>query len=80
MTASPPAFFWMKQVDKELEKKRGSGFHPAYYLETQNGGLRSISRNNICQGAAIILSKSAIFKVIILCDLKMKEFINYFSL
>lgn len=44
-STSPPAFFWIKQANKELDKKRGSGFHPAYYLETQNGGL-SISRNN----------------------------------
>jgi len=66
-----------------LTKKRGNGFHPAYYLETQNGELRSIlgiisekGPINQKRTAAIILSKSAIFKIIVLWDLKMKEFIN----
>lgn len=63
---------------------RENGFQLAHHIETQNGGLRSILGTisekgpiNQKRTAAIIFSKSAIFKIIILCDLKMKELIKY---
>lgn len=62
---------------------RGNSFHAAHSLETQNGGLRSILGTisekgpvNHKRTAAIIFSKSAIFKIIFPCNIKKRELIN----